>query len=174
MSRELIEIKDFNLNIFQEWNPGWFLLAAGDFSTGQYNAMTVSWGSMGIMWGKPFVQVVVRPTRYTYQFMEQSPTFTLCAFSKKYVGALNLLGMKSGRQGDKISESKLTPVASTRVAAPSFAEADLAIECQKMYYDDLEPTHFLAAHIAPHYNGDFHRVYYGEIAAIWGVERYRR
>ncbi len=122
---------------------------------------------MGIMWGKPFVQVVVRPTRYTYQFMEQFPTFTLSAFSKKYVGALNLLGMKSGRQGDKISESQLTPVASTRVAAPSFVEADLAIECRKMYFDDLEPTHFLAEHIAPHYNGDFHRVYYGEIAAIW-------
>lgn len=174
MNRERIEFKEFNLNIFQDWNNGWYLLTAGDFSTGQYNTMTVSWGAMGIMWGKPFVQVVVRPTRYTYQFMEQSPTFTLSAFSNKYRSALNLLGMKSGRQGDKIAESKLTPAASTQVAAPCFSEADLVIECQKMYFDDLEPGHFQAGHIAPHYNEDYHRVYYGEIAVILGLEKYRR
>lgn len=174
MNRQPIEINDFNLNIFHDWNNGWFLLTAGDFSTGQYNTMTVSWGSMGIMWGKPFVQVVVRPTRHTYQFMEQHSTFTLCAFSKKYRNALNLLGMKSGRYSDKITEAKLTPVVSTSVAAPGFAEADLVIECQKMYYDDLEPTHFLAAQIASHYNQDYHRVYYGEITAILGLEKYRR
>jgi flavin reductase (DIM6/NTAB) family NADH-FMN oxidoreductase RutF len=174
MNRERIEFKEFNLNIFQDWNNGWYLLTCGDFSAGQFNTMTVSWGAMGVMWGKPFVQVVVRPTRYTYQFMEEYPTFTLSAFSKKYLNALNLLGMKSGRQGDKIAESKLTPAASIQVAAPGFVEADLVIECQKMYFDDLEPSHFKAGHIAPHYNEDYHRVYYGEIIGIHGIEKYRR
>ena len=87
---------------------------------------------------------------------------------------LNLLGTKSGRDGDKIAEAQLTPVASAVVAAPAFAEAELVIECEKMYYDDLEPGHFLAAHIAPHYRGDFHRIYYGEVKAIFGIEKYRR
>lgn len=174
MKRETIAPHELNLNILAAFNQGWFLLTAGDFAGGVYNAMTVSWGAMGILWGKPFVQVVVRPTRYTYQFMEKHPTFTLCAFGEKYRPALNLLGTKSGRNGNKIGESGLTPEAASRVAAPSFAEAELVIECEKMYFDDLEPGHFLASHIAPHYQGDYHRVYYGEIVAIEGVESYRR
>ena len=42
--------------------------------------MTVSWGALGCMWGRPFAQVVVRPQRYTFEFIETYPTFTLCAF----------------------------------------------------------------------------------------------
>ena len=174
MLREPISFNQFNLNILHAWNSGWFLLTAGDFSAGAYNTMTVSWGSLGIMWGKPFVQVVVRPQRHTYGFMDIHPTFTLCAFSDQYRAALNLLGMKSGRHGDKIAEAGLSPEASTQVAAPGFAEAELVLECEKMYFDDLAPEHFLADHIARHYDQDFHRVYYGEIKAIRGIEKYRR
>jgi flavin reductase (DIM6/NTAB) family NADH-FMN oxidoreductase RutF len=82
--------------------------------------------------------------------------------------------MKSGRSGNKIAESGLIAMASTHVAAPSYAEAELVVECEKMYFDDLEPGHFLASHIAPHYQRDYHRIYYGEIVAIQGVESYRR
>jgi flavin reductase (DIM6/NTAB) family NADH-FMN oxidoreductase RutF len=174
MSRQPIAVYDFNLNIFQAWDRGWYLLTAGDFTSGRYNTMTVSWGSMGIMWNKPFIQVVVRPQRYTFEFIEQFPTFTLSAFDKQYRKALNLLGDKTGRDCDKIAESGLVPEAASTVAAPGFQQADLVIECEKMYYDNLEPGHFLSEQIAPHYHGDFHRVYYGEIKAISGIEKYRR
>jgi flavin reductase (DIM6/NTAB) family NADH-FMN oxidoreductase RutF len=174
VQRQPIPFYSLNLNILRAWDRGWFLLTAGDFASGAYNTMTVSWGSIGILWGKPFVQVVVRPTRYTFQFMEKHPTFTLCAFGEAHRAALNLLGSQSGRGGNKIAASGLTPVASTRVAAPAFDEAELALECEKMYYDDLEPSHFLASHIGPHYRQDYHRVYYGEIVAIQGVDSYQR
>ena len=174
MKREKIAWNDFNFNVFHAWDNGWYLLTAGDFSTKKYNTMTVSWGSTGIMWNKPFVQVVVRPTRHTYQFIEQYPTFTLSAFGEEQRRALNLLGAKSGRDGDKIAAARLTPIASTQVAAPGFAEAELVFECEKIYYDDLKPDHFLAGHIAPHYHEDYHRVYYGEIKAILGTDQYRR
>ena len=174
MPRQLIPFYEFNLNILQAWDRGWYLLTAGDFATGDYNTMTVSWGAFGWLWNKPFVQVVVRPTRFTYPFMEKYASFTLSAFSQEYRPALNLLGKKSGRDGDKIAEAGLTVQASAGVAAPGFSEAELLIECEKMYYDDLAPEHFLARHIATHYQQDFHRVYYGEIKAIYGVEKYRR
>jgi flavin reductase (DIM6/NTAB) family NADH-FMN oxidoreductase RutF len=90
--------------------------------------MTVAWGSMGVMWGKPFAQVVVRPVRYTFEFMEQYDSFTLCAFPAEYRQTLLMLGTKSGRDGDKIAESGLTPVVSANVAAPGFAEAELIVE----------------------------------------------
>lgn len=174
MQRQPIAILDFNFNVFHAWDKAWYLLTAGDFSSGDFNTMTVSWGATGILWNKPFVQVVVRPTRHTYGFMEQYPTFTLSAFGEQHRPALNLLGVKSGRDMNKIAASGLTPIASTRVGAPAFAEAELILECEKMYYDDLKPDHFLARHIASHYHDDFHRVYYGEVKAVFGIEAYRR
>ena len=155
------------------WEPGWFLLTCGDFAAGQYNCMTVSWGSLGEMWNVPFAQVVVRPHRYTFQFIEKYPTFTLCTFAHKYRAALNLLGSKSGRDSDKIAESGLTPIAASKVAAPVYEQAELAIECRKMYWQDLDPSHFLAPGIARNYpEKDYHRVFYGEVVAVTGVEHY--
>ena len=80
--------------------------------------MTISWGSLGVMWGRPFVQVVVRPQRYTFEFMERYQTFTLCAFPRQYHQALSLLGTKSGRDGDKIAEAGLTPTSAPASRRP--------------------------------------------------------
>jgi len=60
------------------------------------------------MWNKPVAVVVFRPTRFTYEFMEQYDSFTLTAFDKKYKKHLSLLGTKSGRDGDIIAETKFT------------------------------------------------------------------
>ena len=85
-----------------------------------------------------------------------------------------LLGSKSGRGGDKISEAGLTPIASSRIPAPGFAQADLIIECRKIYWDDMEPAHFLDPRIEDNYpQRDYHRIYYGQILAIFGDTAYR-
>jgi len=42
----------------------------------------------------------------------------------------------------------MTPSPSTTVAAPCFAEAELVIECRKMYWQDMTPANFLDATIA--------------------------
>lgn len=149
-------------NLFLDY---WLLLTAGDMR--HYNAMTIGWGSVGLMWEKPFIQVVVRPVRYTYEFMNRYPTFTVCAFSEKYQVALNLLGTTSGRDGDKIAAAGLTVIPSEVVAAPGFREAELVLECSKIYWQDLEPRNFLEATIAEHYpNRDYHRLYFGEIVHV--------
>jgi flavin reductase (DIM6/NTAB) family NADH-FMN oxidoreductase RutF len=173
MTREPIPLTELALRPFAAFDQDWFLLAAGSFADGDYNAMTISWGSVGVIWGRPFVQVVVRPTRHTFSFMERFPTFTVSTFDAEERGALNLLGSRSGRDGNKIEASGLTPTPSRLVAAPCFAEATLVLECRKVYYDDLEPAHFLAEHIAPHYENDFHRAYFGEIVGAFGTEAYR-
>ncbi len=170
ISRARIPIDDLCLKVVDLWANKWLLLAAGDYHAGRFNCMTVAWGSIGQMWDRPFAQVVVRPSRYTYEFMERYPTFTLSAFAERFRGALELLGSKSGRDGDKIAEAGLTPQASTVVAAPCFAEAELVIECRKMYWDDLEPAHFGDGQIAALYpRGDHHRVYFGQIVAVTGT-----
>ncbi len=43
--------------------PGLLLVAAD--ADGKPNAMTIGWGTVGIIWGKPIFIVLVRPSRYT-------------------------------------------------------------------------------------------------------------
>ena len=171
MIRKSISIAEFQLKPFTAWNDDWFLLTAGDFGIGKYNTMTVSWGSIGCLWNKPFVQVFSRPSRYTYQFLDEYPTFSLCAFSKEYRKDLNLLGSTSGRDGDKIAKTSLTSCAAQKIAAPIFDQAKLVIECKKLYWTDIDPMHFVDPEINIQYSRkDYHRVYYGEIVSVSQAE----
>ena len=168
-----IDPSDLRLRPHHLWSRQWLLLAAGDFAARDFNAMTVGWGSIGTMWGKPFAQVVVRPTRHTRGFIDRHDTFTLCAFPERCRPALQLLGSISGRDGDKIAASGLTPVAAERVAAPVFAEAELSIECRKLYAQEMDPADFLDDGIAKLYPArDYHRIYFGEIVALRGTDAY--
>jgi flavin reductase (DIM6/NTAB) family NADH-FMN oxidoreductase RutF len=174
VERETIPFGELHLPAFGAWEPGWFLLTAGENRPGGFNSMTVSWGALGVIWHRPLAVVVVRPQRYTREFMERCDTFSLCAFDEAYRPMLNKLGTLSGRDSRKMSECGLTPIALSRIACPGFAEASLILECRKMYFDDLDPAHFLADFIAPNYQGDYHRMYFGEVLAVTGTAEYRR
>jgi len=151
------------------WDRGWFLLTAGDLAAGRYNTMTVSWGFFGTLWNRPVAQVVVRPTRHTFRFMEESCDFTLTAFPEELRPTLRMLGTRSGRDGDKIADSGLSLEPASRAASPSFAEAVLLVECRKIYWQDLDPGHFLDPSIEREYpKRDYHRIYLGEILAVSG------
>ncbi|MFH1023914.1 MAG: flavin reductase [Planctomycetota bacterium] len=172
MKRLPIPVEKLRLQACLSWEEG-LVLTAGDFAAKKYNAMAVGWGSVGVMWGMPFVQVVVRPGRYTHEFMEKYDTFTVAAFPRDLRGAVEILGTRSGRQGDKIAAAGLTATASTKVAAPSFAEADLVLECRKIYTDDFDPARFLDSRIEGNYpRKDYHRVWFGELLAVTGTAAY--
>jgi flavin reductase (DIM6/NTAB) family NADH-FMN oxidoreductase RutF len=165
--RREVSIGGLELKPFDIWASRWFLLAAGNFRSGRFNAMTVAWGSLGRMWEMPFVQVVVRPTRHTFGFMESGSDFTLSAFPETHRKNLQRMGSISGSDGDKFANSGFTPEPSKIVSAPSFAEADLVFECRKIYSDDFKPDRFLDSGIHKHYpEHDYHRVYFGEIVAL--------
>ncbi|MFN2215771.1 MAG: flavin reductase [Anaerolineales bacterium] len=173
MERTKIDFEQLNVNAIAMWQGQGMLLTSGDFSTGEFNTMTVGWGSMGVMWNLPFIQVVVRPVRYTYKFMENFDTFTLTSFSKEFAPALKLLGNTSGRDGDKIKKSGLTPIPSTLVPSPGFEQAELIFECRKIYWDDMEKAQFLDPRLEKKYPAkDYHRIYYGEILAIYGDPKF--
>lgn len=174
MQRNTIPLNELHLAPFAAWEPGSFVLTAGEHRPGGFNSMTVSWGALGVIWHRPLAVVVVRPQRYTRQFLERYDTFSLCAFDEACGPALHLLGTLSGRDTRKMAECGLTPVALSTIPCPGFAEAKLILECRKMYFADLDPTHFLADFIAPNYRGDYHRVYFGEILAASGTPEFHR
>jgi flavin reductase (DIM6/NTAB) family NADH-FMN oxidoreductase RutF len=175
MQRTEIPLDDFLVPVVHVWDRQWLLLSAGSLEKKDYNLMTVGWGGFGVMWGKPLAMIVVRPTRYTWEFMEKSDTFTLCAFGEEHRKKLSWCGSHSGRNEDKVQGSGLTPIRSRLVPSPGFEEAELIVECRKTYFDDLEPSHFLDPAAESKYpNKDYHRMYFGEILAVTGTAAWRR
>ena len=145
----------------------WMLITAGP--PDNCNTMTASWGGLGHIWGKDVCWCVVRPVRYTFAFMERNDVFTLTWFGEEHRTALNILGTRSGRDGDKIAEAGLTRVAGPIEGTTTFAEARLVIACRKLYWHDLDPTHFVDPSLDEHYpSKDYHRMYVGEILSVRG------
>lgn len=157
----VINPKDLNENAIKLIGTDWMLLSVG--SPEKYNAMTISWGGIGVLWHKPMVNVVVRPQRYTYGLMEENEYFALSVFGEQHRHILNLCGTKSGRECDKMAESGLVTLF-TPNNVPYFEQARLVFECRKMYYSDINPDNFVDADIDKNYaNKDYHRMYFGEI-----------
>ena len=156
-----VDPKALNTNVFSALDDQWALISAGNAGIG--NAMTASWGGLGVLFHKAVATIYVRPQRYTYELIEQADGFALSFLSEEYREALRLFGSKSGRDMDKAKEAGLTWV-TEGTYAPYFAEAQLVLVCRKLYYDDLKPEHFLDAAIEDFYpKKDYHRMYIGEI-----------
>lgn len=64
-----------NDNFFEAISKEWMLVTAG--TKDKFNTMTANWGGVGYLWNKPVVFVFIRPERYTFEFVENSETFTL-------------------------------------------------------------------------------------------------
>lgn len=78
---------------------------------------------------RPIVSVYVKPCRYTHDFIEKNEIFTVTFFDKKYKPDLGILGRESGRDGDKVAKTSLTPIAVG--GSVGFREADTNNSLQK-------------------------------------------
>lgn len=162
---KLIDPHHLDESAFRLIDKDWMLITAGN--PGNFNTMTASWGGLGIIWNKPVAYIFVRPTRYTFQFLEANDWFTLCFFGAGYRRALNFCGTRSGRDTDKIAETGLIPQETTN-GNIWFQQARLVFECRKLYYQDLNPDNFLDSKIGANYPiKDYHRMYFGKIENTW-------
>lgn len=76
------------------------------------------------------------------------------------------MAKKSGRDIDKIKETGLIPFSLSN-GSVGYEQAKLIIECKKLYYQDISSDNFLDSAIEKNYkDGDYHRVYVGEIVEI--------
>lgn len=148
-------------NPFKLVGHDWMLIAAG--TPKRFNMMTASWGGMGVLWDKNVAFCFVRPTRYTFEFMEDNETFTLSFFSDDYRRVLEYCGSHSGRHVNKVEKTGLSAVAGS-IDTVYFEEARLVFECRKLYFADMNPSAFLAQTLTDIYpEKDYHRMYVGEI-----------
>ena len=164
MSYKTIKPEELNGNVFNMIGHDWMLVCAE--KNDRFNAMTASWGGMGVIWRKNVAYVFVRPQRYTYEFLEKSDKLTLSFFSEKYRDALRICGTKSGRECNKIAEAGLTPF-SVNDGCTAFREANIIMECSKMYAGFLREEDIIDPAVMNEYpNNDFHKMYVVSIDRI--------
>ena len=161
-----IEIKpeDLNKSAFQMIGNEWMLVTAEKDS--KANTMTASWGGFGVMWNKNVTYIVLRPQRYTKEFIDSSDTYSLCFFDSKYKKQLAYLGAVSGRDEDKIEKAKLT--LNKYEDVPYFEEGRLTFICRKLYAQEMEEKDFIDKSIIDscYPNRDYHTMYVVEIEKI--------
>lgn len=162
------DISSLNVDIFRLFNNEWALLTAGTLH--DHNAMTISWGQLGSLWGGPgkaknIVTVFVKPVRHTFSFMERHTFFSVCWFPKDFKKDLGILGSKSGRDGDKLALTRLTPKAVGD--AVGYQQATLTLVCKKIYSNQFIKERIPEDAVAAFYSGvdgvEPHHMYIGEV-----------
>jgi len=139
---------DSYLNETTDCLPDGLLLTSLD-PEGKPNAMAIGWGTVGIVWSRPMFVVLVRHSRYTYECIEATGDFTLC-------------GTVSGRDHDKFAECGFTVGQSQTIVSPYIDECKLVYECNVLYHTDVVRDNF-PPQIEFYPEGDFHRIYFGQI-----------
>lgn len=149
------------MNPFTKIGKEWALVTAG--SKGSCNTMTVSWGGVGVLWGKNVVYIFIRDSRYTKEFIDGGEFFSLSFLGEEYRAALSYCGANSGRDKDKFAEAGLTPA--FRHSIPYLDEAGLVMLCRKMAAVPIGADAFTDKEILPKWygDGDMHTMYVGEI-----------
>lgn len=132
------------------------------------NVMTIGWGTIGVVWSRPVFIVFVRPSRYTFDRLEDVAEFTVNVPPKALQEAVAHCGTVSGRQHDKIQDMKLTIRPSQHVSPPIIAECAIHYECRSLHQNDLAPATLFQPVMERYYpKQDFHRLYFGEILACY-------
>ena len=167
MEYRKIEPAAISGNPFEMIGKEWALVSAKK-ADGTVNTMTVSWGSMGVLWSKNVVQIYLRPQRYTKEFVDQAGRFTLSFYGEGAKKELGYLGKVSGREEDKIKTVGFTPKMFGQ--APAFEQAELVLDCQVLYTQTIDPAGFMPGTDCDekwYPNKDYHIVYVARIEGVW-------
>ncbi|MDE7476646.1 MAG: flavin reductase [Lachnospiraceae bacterium] len=158
-----IPVDNLEFNPFETIGKDWALVSAG--SKQKANAMTVSWGGVGVLWGKNVAFIFIRDSRYTKELIDAGDFFSISFMGKTYKDALNYCGTHSGRDIDKVAEAGLTW--NYKHSIPFIDESNLVFLCEKMSATKLTEESFLSPEISKWYtDGDMHTMYIAEIIEV--------
>ncbi|MFC1806451.1 flavin reductase family protein [Planctomycetota bacterium] len=149
--------------------PGCLLVSQAE--EGKPNAMTIGWGTVGVIWGRPMFLVLVRHSRYTWRLLEAHDEFTVNVPPIELSEVAVVCGTQSGRDVDKFAECGLTAVAGQHVRVPVIAECAVHYECRTVHRSNVDPTHLATSVLDECYgHGDFHTIYYGHILGVTAAD----
>ncbi|SJZ32399.1 flavin reductase family protein [Selenihalanaerobacter shriftii] len=141
-------------------------------SADDLNTMTIGWGSIGYIWGKPILMVMVRKSRYTFQLIEKADEFTVSIpLNEGMEEELKFCGTKSGRDYDKFSECNLNTLAGQKVDTPVISGCNLHYECEIKFKQVMDAAKLDFDYDEEWYpKKDYHTFYFGEIVSCYLTE----
>ena len=116
------------------WKPGTMLspLPPALITSGTIkkpNVMTAAW--TGIICSEPALTYVsLRPSRYTHELVKKSKEFVINLPTIKIAHAVDMVGVKSGRDVNKFALCGLTAEPSSQLKTPQIAECPVSLECK--------------------------------------------
>ena len=119
----------------QHWKPGNMLnpvpavMVSVTDKEGKSNIITVAWAGT-ICTNPPMVSISVRPSRYSYQILEETGEFVINLTNESLVKACDYCGVVSGRDVDKFAKTGLTPIPMEHVHAMGIDESPVNMECK--------------------------------------------
>jgi flavin reductase (DIM6/NTAB) family NADH-FMN oxidoreductase RutF len=148
-------------------SKGAFLLAKSK-NDEKINVMTIGWASIGYMWSKPIMTVLVRKSRFTHHIIEKATSFTVSIPTDDLIEALNFCGTKSGRDFNKFKECKLSVIPAQKVDTPIIDISGFHYECKIVYKSEMNPDFLCKEYKEDVYaDNDYHTFYFGEIVACY-------
>lgn len=141
--------------------PG-LLLVTGNSE--EKNVMTIGWLTFGIIWNEPTTTILVRPSRFSSTLLEKYNEFTLNFLPDNFKDVIELCGSKSGAYCDKFDEAGLAFKASKKVNTVSLKDAEIVLECEVLYKNQIILDNLNDIIAARYYsNGDLHYCYTARI-----------
>ena len=110
------------------------LLVAG--TPEDFNACTVMYGGIGMIWSRDAYFAFVKPERLTFDYVRDSDYFTVCYFPKEYASIHKVFGYESGRDVDKVAKTGIMPEFLEHGVA--FQEASEVYVCKKIYLHQMD------------------------------------
>lgn len=159
---------DAKYDVFKKFHQQLGIVTCGEEK--DFRCLTIGWGMMGNVWGHPgsAVTIYVQPSRYTFEYMMKKDYFTICFLPEQYRKDVVTLGTHSGRDGDKIALTGLTPKALE--LGVGFEQSELTFVCRKIYAQQFD----ISAVPAPVRDGIYskmepHYMFIGTVEDVFGT-----
>ncbi len=93
------------------------------------NVLTVGWtGIINTIPSRTYVSI--RPSRYSYELIQESGEFVINLTTAQLVRAADFCGVRSGRDCDKFALMGLTAEPCSNVSCPQLAQSPVSLECK--------------------------------------------
>lgn len=103
------------------------MVSCGDIR--KANVLTCAWTGV-INTKPPIVYISVRPSRHSHAIIKETGEFVINLTTSKLVRETDFVGVRSGKDMDKIKHCGLTLEEASAVKAPVIAESPLSLECK--------------------------------------------
>lgn len=159
-----------NVNrLFESLKKGGAFLVTGK---DEPNVMTIGWATAGVIWGKPIMTVLVRPSRHTFGLISKHDEFVVCVPEPGMSKELSFCGTRSGRDVNKFTGCGLDRENGLKVSVPHIAQCPIHFECRIVHRNNVaHETLINDLHSQYYPDGDFHTVFYGEILGAYAREK---